>query len=479
MANNVFANGREIACKAAEGKSVCAFPDVCMTPPETPATPAGVPVPYPNTGYAKDTTKGSKTVKISGKPVMLRDQSYFKTSTGNEAGSAAKKGVVSGVNRGKVYFVSWSMNVKIEGKNVVRHLDLTTHNHGSVPGNTGTWKYIDTSTEKRKCKRDKKRIDNKCKPTKKEGKRKRAKKVPNKEPGAWKDSYCKGLTLSPSSKKTPAEIEQELNELFDVEKQLKEALQDTKEAVLNELDEKLGGSFWKKLSRKIPYIGPILKVSDIVSVVDKLPDVPEFLAELEKDIENLKQLPKEIERIKERVKEEGYTLELLADAQAKVARFNPCLRARKCMLVPRTKSKQSKKWGDKNSGCCLGQTPHHLIADSWFKEAKDCPGYDAGEAPCVCVEGTHHSRGGTHQEFHDFIEGQTDKIKGKEISYRKAKEIALDSHNNVFGHCDRDCIEAQLDNYYKKACGDENFKVRAVGTKGGRPKGSKGDDRLR
>jgi|GEM_PF-3472985 len=129
-------DGREISCKKSDGKSICAFPDVCMTPPETPATPAGMPVPYPNTGYAKDTTKGSKTVKISGKEVMLKNKSYFKQSTGDEAGSATKKGVMTGVNRGKVYFNSWSMHVKIEGKNVVQHLDLTTHNHGSLPANS-------------------------------------------------------------------------------------------------------------------------------------------------------------------------------------------------------------------------------------------------------------------------------------------------------------------------------------------------------
>ena len=36
MSNQVYANGREVACKAAAGKSICAFPDVCMTPPENP-----------------------------------------------------------------------------------------------------------------------------------------------------------------------------------------------------------------------------------------------------------------------------------------------------------------------------------------------------------------------------------------------------------------------------------------------------------
>jgi hypothetical protein len=144
MANDVFANGREISCKKADGKSICAFPDVCMTPPENPATPPGVPVPYPNTGFAKDTTSGSKSVKISGKEVMLKNKSYFKKSTGDEAGSAAKKGVITSVNRGKAYFNAWSMDVKYEGKNVVRHLDLTTHNHASMPGGTPPWTHTDS-----------------------------------------------------------------------------------------------------------------------------------------------------------------------------------------------------------------------------------------------------------------------------------------------------------------------------------------------
>ena len=66
MANNVFANGREISCKAASGKSIAAFPDVCFTPPDkVPPTPPGVPIPYPNTAFSSDTTKGSKKVKVS------------------------------------------------------------------------------------------------------------------------------------------------------------------------------------------------------------------------------------------------------------------------------------------------------------------------------------------------------------------------------------------------------------------------------
>lgn len=146
MANDVFANGMEVSCKAAEGKSICAFPDVCFTPPQTPATPPGVPIPYPNTGLASDTTDGSTTVRISNKEVMLKNKSYFKKSNGDEAGCAPKKGVVTSRNTGKVYFNAWSMNVHVEGENVVRTLDLTTHNHGSFPGNTPTWPYMDSTS---------------------------------------------------------------------------------------------------------------------------------------------------------------------------------------------------------------------------------------------------------------------------------------------------------------------------------------------
>lgn len=147
MANQVYANGREISCKAADGKSIAAFPDVCFTPPQTPATPPGVPIPYPNTAMASDTADGSKSVKISGKEIMLKNKSYFKKSSGDEAGSAPKKGVVTSTNTGKAYFASYSMDVKFEAENVVRHLDITTHNHsGQNPSQTPPMPYTDEMT---------------------------------------------------------------------------------------------------------------------------------------------------------------------------------------------------------------------------------------------------------------------------------------------------------------------------------------------
>ncbi len=141
----VYANGMSIACKAAAGKTIAAMPDVCLSPPTPPAGP--LPVPYPNTAMASDTTKGSKTVQIGGEEVMLKDQSTFKKSTGDEAATKSLgMGVVSHQIQGEVSFAAWSMDVKFEGENVPRHLDITLHNEMCIPANTPPWPYIDTQS---------------------------------------------------------------------------------------------------------------------------------------------------------------------------------------------------------------------------------------------------------------------------------------------------------------------------------------------
>ena len=146
MANEVYANGREVSCKAARGKIDLRHARRLLhaAARRRPRRP-GVPIPYPNTGMASDTTDGSTTVKISGKEVMLKNKSYFKKSIGRRGGlRAPRKGVVTSKNMGKVYFIAWSMDVKVEGENVVRHLDMTTHNHGSPTANEAVpWPFVD------------------------------------------------------------------------------------------------------------------------------------------------------------------------------------------------------------------------------------------------------------------------------------------------------------------------------------------------
>jgi hypothetical protein len=130
--SEVYANGREVSAKKDDNKSICAMPDVCLSPPSPPAGP--VPIPYPNTAAASDTSEGSKTVKIGGQEVGLKNKSTYKKSNGDEAATKSLgMGIVSHNIQGPMKHTAWSMDVKIEGENVIRHMDLTIHNHSNPP----------------------------------------------------------------------------------------------------------------------------------------------------------------------------------------------------------------------------------------------------------------------------------------------------------------------------------------------------------
>src|SRR5262249_19921741 len=107
-----------------------------------------------------------RSVKVGGSEVMLKDTSAFKKSTGDEAGSAPKKGLINSKTTGKVYFIAWSMDVKIEGENAVRNLDMTTHNHACSPANGSVPSPHVAATalgKFDKCSDDKKKIEDNCK----------------------------------------------------------------------------------------------------------------------------------------------------------------------------------------------------------------------------------------------------------------------------------------------------------------------------
>ncbi len=127
METHVYANDNEFCSQAADGQSVV-FPDVCHTPPKP--KKIGIPLPYPNTAFARDLANGSTTVFVCGTPIAKKDSSFLSTSIGDDPATFVfKKGVASGTIKGKAYFVDWSPNVKVEGLNVDRHIDPMTHNH--------------------------------------------------------------------------------------------------------------------------------------------------------------------------------------------------------------------------------------------------------------------------------------------------------------------------------------------------------------
>jgi uncharacterized Zn-binding protein involved in type VI secretion len=124
MAASANVNGRTVVHKDSGGVATN-FPDVCLTKVGKPI----VPIPYPNIAFSKDTAKGSKSVKVDGNPIMLKD-SNFSTSTGDEPGSY--KGIASGCIKGKAEFINYSFDVKVEGKNVPRLGDMMMQNKSST-----------------------------------------------------------------------------------------------------------------------------------------------------------------------------------------------------------------------------------------------------------------------------------------------------------------------------------------------------------
>ncbi len=120
--SKVYANGRSVTHKGDGQVNTCAVPDVCKTP-----SPGGpVPIPYVNVARDGDLAQGSNSVSIEGNPVALKN-SNLSTSSGDEPGTAGG-GLISSKTKGKMTWGSSSLDVKFEGKGVIRFLDVTQHN---------------------------------------------------------------------------------------------------------------------------------------------------------------------------------------------------------------------------------------------------------------------------------------------------------------------------------------------------------------
>jgi len=422
MPTHVYANSLEIVCQAADGIASPAFPDPCWTPPPPPAGP--VVIPYANTAHPKTLKKGSRRVFIGGKPVALAD-SYFSTSIGDEpATPGLAKGVMTGVIKGKAYFRSHSMNVRIEGKGVARHLDLMTHNHGSNPGNTPPAPYLSRAwREDDKCEQDRQRVMDECSPD-----------------GELTDEYCAGL----QDKARGFTNAKAYRELKRVRTRIAKKLKDQKNhAQFSEL------------------------FTDANNPKERYEDYNRF----KKQAAQFKKIGSTNTDEKRRAAQT-----LTAEGQGMLAELNACLHARKCTLVP---------YKNQDSGCCKGQTGHHLIPEAMIdpEHGGECEGYNHGKAPTVCVEGVGHSQG-THGRIHSKMDEVVGKIvtrgylevDGKpkklgadgKMDLELAIEAAATSHAKAFpkSGCSRDCIKAQLNEYYGKTCSSGKF---ATVKKGGQP----------
>lgn len=124
MAITVKVNNLSLVHRGSDGVSRATLPDVCKTPPDA------HPVPYPNVTFSKDLTDGSVTVSADGGNMIAVSSSRFTPSMGDEPGTIG--GVKSGVNMKESTWLSYSMDVKIEGLNACRLTDKKLHNRGNT-----------------------------------------------------------------------------------------------------------------------------------------------------------------------------------------------------------------------------------------------------------------------------------------------------------------------------------------------------------
>jgi hypothetical protein len=123
MPVTVNVNNLSLCHKGSGGVSAATLPDVCKTP-----SPGGpVPVPYPNVAVSADLARGTTTVKADGGNMCANYGSEFGRSTGDEAGTAG--GVASSTFIKEATWITYSFDVKLEGKGACRLTDKMFHNH--------------------------------------------------------------------------------------------------------------------------------------------------------------------------------------------------------------------------------------------------------------------------------------------------------------------------------------------------------------
>jgi hypothetical protein len=123
LAVTISVNGLSLVHKDSGGISKATLPDICLTP-----MPGGpVPLPYPNTALSSDLADGTSKVSADGGNSCAIQGSQFSVSTGDEPGTSG--GVASGTYTKEATWITFSFDVKFEGKGACRQTDKMFHNH--------------------------------------------------------------------------------------------------------------------------------------------------------------------------------------------------------------------------------------------------------------------------------------------------------------------------------------------------------------
>lgn len=391
--------------------------------------------------------------------------------------------------------------------------------------NTASTYYLD-STARQKCAKELNLIDKKCKPEppprENERRRKRSglggkisaltEKLDSKgkewagynrdrstsarEGNAWMDDHCSGLWVSPpNSKQLPdnlGEIRDQLQELTDkldmgmLDKlgMLKDSVDDIADVAKEMIPAEFVEDKLSKLALKTGAKGVVGLVGvktvlvpiamgawtayDLYDTASELATLagPKGLAALDA-FNTINDIGDEARKLVQELQTEPG--KALTNAMALMAKLDPCVRARKCLLVKyknTTGTPKAAAQARHGKGCCPGQTGHHILPGAMVRD--NCPGYDHDEAPVMCLEGTSNNAGwGSHGNAHAALKQRMDTYRESRtqagqspntISYEDGRDQSIDAVRDVAAkQCDPECLKAQLDSYYKNMCNNEDL----------------------
>jgi hypothetical protein len=370
--------------------------------------------------------------------------------------------------------------------------------------NTKAQQYLSVFKTSGNCAHDKEKMEKRCKPKedKPEDPKKKAKKngvveiitkasqavdtlakdayklagmKPNAD-NAWMDDHCSGLWAKPTDKnidKYAQDITNALNEIRGANMQmLADAggrLYDMAKAGLSPevFAKKVGGMVVRSGLKEVAAgffgatgIGAVASAAltawTAVDMYQTAMEIAPMLGpegmEILDEITNLKSISGKVDELLATY--EKNPMAAAADAQMIIAKLNPCVRARRCMLVPYDETTPATEAAKKGKGCCPGQTGHHLLPSEMFQ---DCSAYTdqiEAAAPTVCAEGvnnSHGSHGAIHTVMNDLMDVHRKKS-GDQITNKEAIDAAAKSHKIAFPGCDLECIKQQLHAYYDDLC---------------------------
>jgi GHH signature containing HNH/Endo VII superfamily nuclease toxin 2 len=293
----------------------------------------------------------------------------------------------------------------------------------------------------------------------------------------WIEDHCHGLWLKPMGKSD------QFDKFQDQLKEVEKGLQTEMDSILATVGGKARDmakdraiAYGEKAliregaaltSLVIPVVGEVIVAgATIWNVVDGVWTAGKVAIDAiglgKQALEQYKKLAPQLENIQKLIDGKMTPASILADMMTVMATANPCIMARRCSLVPfektegnsKLKSSSGQEQAKTGQGCCPGQTGHHVMPGAMFDTGNNPCGkpYDHSKAPVICLEGANNTVG-SHGVAHSGLDVSMNDYKtnnpGKQISYKDASAQAINAVRLTNPLCSKDCLQAQLDKFYK------------------------------